>query len=422
MAIDRRYVLYAPILFGATGLLFLKSFIYARLFSVENFGAFNQAMLAASTFTSFAGGGLQLLGHKLLPQYYTRRDLESVDNLLASAITVFGLATMLGAVAIGVAIMMGALSGARAWSATLLCAAAQSIFMLRLIDIKSELRFLDHALLSTLRAIVLLTAGVAIAAATRSVAATLACEGLVTLILAAPILVGRRGAPILRKALGWHAERRWLAMNFPAALRLLWLNGTLTLLYAIDRWVGVALLSKKEYGIFALGLLVVVIFDTLQAVVNVAAYPLMGRMIAQEQYRRAFRLATLATVLVVSVTAVCYAPFVLLLDFVVQKYLPAYAAATTVIKLAVIAGALRLADFYASFAVLCNQERRLAWAFGVLTVIVAVAVSLARSFGHVHFDPQRLAIVTVGIAASGFLLNLTVATRARHRRAMLVPT
>ena len=422
MAINRRYVLYAPILFGATGLLFLKSFIYARLFSVENFGAFNQAMLAASTFTNFAGGGLQLLGHKLLPQYYTRGDLESVDNLLASAITVYGLATMLSAVAIGVAVVTGGLSAASAWSATLLCATAQSIFVLRLIDIKSELRFFDHARLSTLRAIMLLTAGAAIAAATRSVTATLACEGLVTLALAAPILVGRRGAPILRKAFDWHAERRWLAMNFPAALRLLWLNGTLTLLYAIDRWTGIALLNKREYGIFALGLLVVVVFETLQAVVNVAAYPLMGRMIAREQYQRAFRLATLATVLVVGVTAVCYMPFVLFLDFLVQRYLPAYAAATTVIKLAVIAGALRLADFYASYAVLCNQEQRLAWSFGVLTVIVALVVSVARMVGNVHFDPDRLAIVTVGISACAFLLNLTVATRARHRRAMLVAT
>jgi O-antigen/teichoic acid export membrane protein len=421
MTIARRYFLYAPLLFGATGLLLLKSFVYARLFTVESFGALNQATLFASAFTNFGGVGLQLLGHKLLPQYYARGELDAAEDLFASAISIFGVASMLCGIGLTVALLVGGLSGPGIWGATLLYAMAQSMFMLRLIDIKSELRFVDHALLSSLRAVTLLTAGAAAAAVTHSVAATLAVEGMVTSVLAAPMLLGQRGSRILHKAFDRWGHRTWLIANLPAAMRLLWLNGTLTVLYAIDRWTGIALLDKRQYGIFALGLLVIVVFETAQAVVNVAAYPLMGRMIARGQHQRAFRLASLATAITLGLTAVCYVPFVLLLDFLVRGYLPAYAAATTVIKLAMIAGALRLADFYASFAVLCNQEHRLAWSFGALTVVVVAAILLARSEGHVSFDPERMATITLGVSVCAFLLNFAVAARARRNPAVLVP-
>jgi O-antigen/teichoic acid export membrane protein len=421
MPVEHRFLLYAPVLMGATALLFAKSFVYARLFPVESFGALNQATLFASAFTNCAGAGLQLLGHKLLPQYYARGDQRSVENLLAGALTVYGSVTLLGGICFAVAIVSGALSGVASWGATLLLATAQYIFMLRLIDIKSELRFLDHAQLSSLRATLLLALGTLVAATTRSVAATLAVESVVTVGLAVPAFVGQRGVRILRQAFALRADRTWLAANLPAALRLLWLSGTLVLLYAIDRWSGIVLLNKRQYGIFALGLLVVVIFETLQTVVNVAAYPLMGRMIAHGEYRRAFRLATMITVLVIGLTAVCYLPFVLIMDFLVRGYLPAYAAATTVIKLTVVAGALRLADFYASFAVLCNQERRLAWLLGAVAVLVALILYGVSSFGHVSFDPERLAVVTVAVSACGFLVNFAVAARALRRYTVLAP-
>jgi hypothetical protein len=142
-------------------------------------------------------------------------------------------------------------------------------------------------------------------------------------------------------------------------------------------------------------------------------------MIADGQHERAFRLATLATVVVGGLTAVLYLPFVFLLDVVLRAYLPAYLAATTVIKLAVLAGALRLADFYASFAILCNQEQRLAWLFGALTLIAAAGILMAHFVARLRFDPARMAVVTLGIAVCGFLLNLAIATRARRRLAPL---
>jgi hypothetical protein len=139
-------------------------------------------------------------------------------------------------------------------------------------------------------------------------------------------------------------------------------------------------------------------------------------MVAHGQHHRAFRLAALAAALVIAVTAVCYGPFVFFLDFLVNTYLPSYVDATNVIKLAVIAGALRFADFFASFAILCDQEQPLTWAFGVLILIVAGSVFLAHSFGSIEFDPDRLVIVTVGVSLCTFLISFVVAFRASRRR------
>jgi len=417
---NRAYLWYAPILFTATGLLFAKSLVYARLFSVESFGALNQALLVATTFGNFAGAGLQLLGHKLLPQYYARGQADLAANLLACSSRFFGVAAVIGAVVIGVAVLFGWLHGAGLWSAALLYAVAQAAFMLRLIDIKSRLRFLEHARLSSARAVIILTVGGTIAATSHNVTATLAVEGLVTLLLATPLYFGSRGGEIRRKSFGSQSSDGWLAANLPAALSLLWLNGTLTLLYAIDRWAGMALLDQHEYGIYSLGLVILVVFETLQAVVNVAAYPLMGRMIAEGQHQRAFRLATLATLVVGSLTAVLYIPFVLGLDSILRAYLPAYLASSAVIKLAVLAGSLRLADFYASFAILCNEEHRLAWLFGALTLLATGGFLIASRVEHIQFDPFRMGCVTLTVAICAFAVNLSVATRAWRRLSPLV--
>jgi hypothetical protein len=123
---------------------------------------------------------------------------------------------------------------------------------------------------------------------------------------------------------------------------------------------------------------------------------------------------------VVGVTAICYVPFVLLLDFMVRAYLPQYVDAVTVLKLAVVAGALRLADFYGSFAVLCDKEQKLAWAFGAVVAVAAALIVTARAAGDLRLNPNRLAVLTVLVSACGFLLNLAGALHGRRRCRVLV--
>jgi O-antigen/teichoic acid export membrane protein len=412
LMLRRRYLLYMPILLGASALLFLRTFLYARIFQVEDFGLLNQALLVATTFTSFAGFGMQLLGHKLLPQYHAREDRESFDDLVSSCLVFCAASASLAAVVLVIATALGWLQNSVVFVAAVGYGIAQYLFLQRLIEVKSELRFLDHSKLSGIRALALLITGVVIATTTHSVAATLAAESLVTLAVAIPLIVGERGRILIRKSLAIQSEHRWLSQHYPAALRLLWLNGTSTVLYAVDRWFGIALLTKREYGIFALGLIVITLFETLQVIVNVSAYPLMGRMIAGGDRLRAFKFASLATTTVIAAGVIFYVPFVFLLDFLLHKYLPSYVEASTVIKLAVVVGMLRLADFYASFSVLLDRERRLALAGGALLAVAVAVISAARASGVVDFSPNRMMQISLAIAACAFAINLTIATNA----------
>lgn len=420
--LNRRLILYMPILAGASALLFVRTFVYARIFPVEDFGALNQAMLVASTFTSLAGLGLMQLAQKMLPQWCALDERHRFEDLLTSCVAMCAVSGAVAALVLAIAVGLGWLHGAWLFAVALPFAISQYLFSVRLIEIKSELRFLDHSRVSIIRAVVLLSMGVAVAALTGSVPATLAVEALVTLGVTLPILAGERGKAVLRKLRSLGRDRSWFTAYYAPALRLFYLNGTLALLYAIDRWFGVALLTKHEYGIFALGLTIISLFETLQLIVNVSAYPLMGRMIARGEQGRAFRFATLASVVVIAIGGICYVPFTLLLDWLLQRFLPSYLEAAGVIRLAVLVGILRLADFYGSFAILLDRERRLTFASGLLLAAAFVAIVVANATGYVRFDPDRMIRVTLCIAACIFLLNWFVAAQANRRAVTSIPT
>ena len=175
--------------------------------------------------------------------------------------------------------------------------------------------------------------------------------------------------------------------------------------------------QHRSRGRLAAVLIVVTLFETLQVIVNVSAYPLMGRMIAGGERLRAYKFATLATSLVIVAGVVFYVPLVFLLDFLLRRYLPSYLEAATVIKLAVIVGMLRLADFYASYSVLLDRERRLAIAGGILLIVAIAAITAARASGMIQFSPNRMMQISLTIAACAFAINFTIATSAARHRA-----
>lgn len=409
MTFNRQVLLYAPLLAIASALLFARTVFYARIFSVEDFGLLSQALLVANTFTTFAGLGLTLLANKVLPQHHARGERQAFDDLMSACIAMCMVSAVLAASGLFVAFAMGWLRSWATFGAALLCAVAQYLFVLRLVEIKSEFRFLDHSRLSGIRAAALMGAGASVAMWTRNVTATIVVEALVTLAVMAPTLSTGYWRRLVRRATDIRHGFRLLTQFYPDAARLLWLNGTMVVLYSIDRWFGMAFLSKREYGIFALGLTIMLLFETAQAIVNVSAFPMMGRMLARSEHRRAFRFATLATLAVLIAGAVCYVPFLLLLGYLLRTYLPSYFEAQFVIKLAVIAGIFRLGDFYASFAILMNQEKRLAIGSGAVLAGAVLALLMAGAAG-VTFNPDRMMAVTVVIAIVAFVFNLAIAT------------
>ena len=52
--------------------------------------------------------------------------------------------------------------------------------------------------------------------------------------------------------------------------------------------------------------------------------------------------------------------------------------------------------------VLTAPRVSLAWLLGAVAVVVVAIIYSARTFAHVTVDPERLAMVTVGVSVWGF--------------------
>jgi O-antigen/teichoic acid export membrane protein len=414
LVISRRQIVYFPLLVTASALQFFKGFVYAQLLPVEAFGSFNQAILFVTTFASFAGCGFPLLAAKVLPQYYLREDTTQADDLLGSAIGI-GLAALLASLAVvAFAAALGALSSLTWWSAVLFYGFFQYVFTIKLSDIRSELRFVDFALLSACRAILFLAGGALTAWLTRNVVITLLYELVITAILSWPIAAKGRSRKIYRKVRHLIAHHEWLAANMGAALKLLWLTGTLTIAAALDKWAGVLMLNDAEYGVYALGIVILTVFEAAQFFVNVAAYPIMGRMVGAGNYEASFRFAKRATLIVAVLSVALYLPALYAVDWLIPRFLVKYTASIGVIHVLIIAGCFRLADFYGSLAILCNREMTLARVYLTILLVAALLVFVLHRWLDVEFSPARIAFIAVGVGGALLTTNFFVARDSYH--------
>jgi hypothetical protein len=326
---SRIQLLYVPLLVATALLQFAKNFLYAKFLPVAQFGTLIQYVLASSLAVGWGGLGFGLLAHKLLPMYYaTERERDATRFLGAACylfISVLGIAAVCGALAawIDPSLRLATVGGA---VAVFLAASSQYAFQLCLTDVKSRLDFVGYAKTSALRALVIVVVGVVAARVTRNAAAVLCCDATVTLCLIAGLKVGagvRRG--LVEGSIRDVATD--LRGSGAVALRLLWLSTTVSVLYSLDRWAGVALMSKEQFGVYALALSILAGFDAAQWVANVSIYPIMASRVGRGQTRAAFRLAVTATAGMAAAGAILYGPGAWLFQYAIGSFLPAYAAA-----------------------------------------------------------------------------------------------
>jgi O-antigen/teichoic acid export membrane protein len=397
---SRSQLLYVPLLVTTAVLQFAKNFLYAKFLPVAQFGTLGQYVLASSLAAGWGGLGFSVLAHKVLPMYYaTQREADARRFLGATSYLFMGVLALAVAVgAIGALFIPGwrevTLRGA---AVVLLAAISQYAFQLCLTDIKSRLNFVGYAKTSALRALLIVLVGVIAAWVTRSAAAVLGCDAVVTLLLIATAKVGAGVRSGLTQ--GSLAEIALdLRSSGAVAIRLLWLSTTVSVLYSLDRWTGVAVLSKEQFGVYALALSILAGFDAAQWVANVSIYPIMGSLVGRGQTRAAFRLAVTATAGMGILGVVLYGPGAWLFRAVIGSFLPAYAAAGALVPIAMVAGCIRMADFLSSFVILSDREAASATCLTVLGVICAAGLWWAVRVEHVMLTPILLAWFAVAVA------------------------
>jgi hypothetical protein len=420
---SRWQLLYVPLLVTTAALQFAKNFLYAKFLPVAQFGTLGQYVLVSSLAAAWGGLGFSLLAHKVLPMYYATQRGAEATRFLGAASYLFtgmlGLAVVVGAIGalFFPSLRQVTLAGA---VAMLLAAASQYAFQLCLTDIKSRLNFVGYAKASALRASAIVLAGVIVARSTGNAAAVLSCDALVTLLLIATM----KGGAGVRAGLaqGSLAEIvRDLRSRGAVAIRLLWLSTTVSVLYSLDRWAGVAVFSKEQFGVYALALSILAGFDAAQWVANVSIYPIMGSLVGRGQTRAAFRLAAKATAGMGILGAILYGPGAWLFQQVIGLYLPAYAAAGALVPIAMVAGCIRMADFLSSFVILSDREAASATCLMVLGTICAAGLWFAVRVEHVVLSPIRLAWFAVAVAGAAVCTSGILSIGIVRRKALVEP-
>ena len=402
-----RQFAYMPILLLASGILLLKSGVYARLLRVEEFGELSAALLVINTAVSFGALGFNHLAHKMLPKFHAANDHDSRAAFLAASIVVFVTVTVL---ALCGALVAGAWSGSFSitWSVAVAAGAlTQFAFALQLISIKSEFRFVAHSSWSLTRALCSLLAGAVVAWQTQSATAVIVAEACVLLMLLLPMRAMLRGSTASFPPDGIGASVRTHAS---AAFGLLKLQGMITVLFMLDRWIGVSVLSAREFGIYSVALIVMMAFENLQAIIGVPAYPVLNRLMAAGDavagYRHAFKLSVglLLTGLLLCV------PGTWILHVLVRNFLPQYVDALNVIGIILVSGILRVSNFFGTFCILADQERFMSQiALGVALVTIS-AVFLAYTNGAV-LGPMHVAGISLTISLATFGADFLVGRR-----------
>jgi O-antigen/teichoic acid export membrane protein len=402
-----RQFAYMPILLLASGILLLKSGVYARLLRVEEFGELSAALLVINTAVSFGALGFNHLAHKMLPKFHAANDQDSRAAFLAASIVVFLAVTLL---ALCGALVASAWSGSYsvAWSVAVAAGAlTQFAFALQLIGIKSEFRFVAHSSWSLTRALGSLLAGAVVAWKTQSATAVILTEACVLLVLLFPMRAMLRGSTVSFPPGGIGASIR---AHAGAAFGLLKLQGMITVLFMLDRWVGVSVLSAHQFGIYSVALIVMMAFENLQAIIGVPAYPVLNRLMAAGDaaagYRHAFKLSVglLLTGLLLCV------PGTWILHLLVRHFLPQYVDALDVIGIILVAGILRVSNFFGTFCILADQERFMSQiALGI--ALVTVSVVLVAHASGAELTPVHVACVSLAISIATFGADFLVGRR-----------
>lgn len=415
-SISLRNSMYAPILGVAAVILLAKSVAYASILPVEQFGELNQLLLVVSYAVAFGGLGMHSLAQKRLPLLHLEGDEQAVVQQLGVTIACF-LIIGVPMSAIGVLVLADR-HGMDGYviPAVVLLSVAQYLFTLFLVDVRSEMKFVRHATLSLIRAAAVLLGGLVAAVLTQDPTVVLLVEALTTGLIAYLALTRVR-----RMALSaLMAQPSRLSAVFgtllPQALRLLWLNGLMVIVFSLDRVFGVALLSAHEYGLYSLGLTTLLVFENLQSIVSVAAWPILARRVGVGDRIGAFAAARSWAGFTIVICMLVYVPVAYWTEDILHAVLPKYAESADVVRVLALAGILRLSDFFSMVSILCDQEQVLIRRLTLVAAVFASGYVVLDRVGLLEGTPMEVASLAVTVATVVFLTNAFTAWRGIRPR------
>ena len=409
-----RQLWYVPLLGLAMGLILVRTLVMAKLLDIPGFAQFSGGLLVSSTFSMLGGLGLYFLLQREMPVQIIRGRERAAALLVMQSLSAATACALAGLVLVAAGIEVGGL-GPIILAIGIIHGLSQQVFLIATVESRSRGLPLTFALQTLMRAVIVLAVSIGIGALFKNAVVVLIAEAIVSLLLTYKVLEGvwqraRIGAALVLRL----AARRIGRVRWSSAMVLLAVGSISFFLMNIDRWAAVRLLQPTDFAYYAFAWMVLMVAQSMQAVINAAVYPMLARQFASTGRAASFRIAAGASSSLLLACAITFWPAYWLMNAVVMRWFPSYAESRSIFGLFMVVAALRLSDFWSSHLIIVGQERRLLVVnFTTGTIVFASWFHLFVSEVNVTVEIRVLAWLAVGLTLSGYLVTAAVAWVAR---------
>lgn len=408
-----RQLWYLPLLGLAMALMLLRTLLMARLLDLPSFAAFSAGTLVSTTFCMLACLGLQpMLLRDLSIQIVKRRERPGLV-LLAQCVLVAAGCAIVGVAAAAIGMAAAGLSPPLLTIAVL-HGFAQQVFLVATVESRSRGMPVRFARQNLVRASGVLVMGSLAALGGGAAFWVLAVETLVTLALALWTLhriFSSAGMPA-SFAYGL-ALRRLPRVNWRSASALLSVTVVSFVLGNADRWVAAEILSVDQFAQYGFAWIVVMVAQSIQAVINAVVFPMLARRFGSHGRQAAYSLSARTSAVALIGGTVAVVPFGFALDMLVARWFADYSAAMTLLPWLLAASVLRVADFWTSYLMVVGLEAlllRLSLLSGAISGIAWLVFAWRGSGAAIAL--VDVAVLALILSATSYACSALAAWRA----------
>jgi O-antigen/teichoic acid export membrane protein len=408
-----RQLLYAPVLTLAMATMMVRLLVLASILSVHEFSRLGVGLLVSNTFYMLGCLGLQQLLQRQWPVNIVRgQELPGMVLAVQCSLVALGCAALgLAPAAIGVP-----LAGASPaiWAVGVLHGFSQQAFIIATVESRSRGDATRYAWQNMARSSVAIVLGVAAAVYTTSAFWVLAVETAAAALQS--WLMFRRSAvraAVRLSGVFAQAIRRFREIDWKAAATMLVVGSLAFLTINADRWLAAGRLGAGDFGIYSFAWILLLVAQSMQALMNASLYPLLARTHGSRGRREAFAICLKSSTAMLVIGCVAALPSWWLLDWAVGRWFAPYQAAAGLFPLFLVIAVLRVSDFWTSYLLVVGKERQL------LALNVAAAMAslvlwsvLVRPWGAV-LQMQQIALLGVAFAVLGYGVVVGMAWRER---------
>ncbi|MFA7282626.1 MAG: hypothetical protein WC100_21265, partial [Sterolibacterium sp.] len=410
-----RQLWYVPLLSLAMALMMVRTLAMAKILDIPGFAQFSAGQLASSTFCMLGCLGLYPLLQRELPVQIVRHRERVGAILLAQCLVVAVACALLGMVLAGVGVSVMGLSPALL-AIGVLHGLSQQVFLAVTLDSRSRGQPLQFALQNLERAGMAFAVGCGVGLVLESAAAVLLAEAAVSLLLTLKTMRGvLRRSRLKATVVILLATRRMGRIPWSSAMALMAVMFVAFAILNADRWVAAQLLQPTAFALYAFAWTLLLVAQSMQAVINASFFPLLARRFASTGSATAFGLCARASIGLLLAFALVSWPVGWLLEAAVSRWFPGYAESTVIVGVFLWVAALRISDFWGSYLIIIGKEKRLLLVYLVVGILVFAAwMYMVNPWANQAIAIGDIAWLAVALSVAGYIASLLTAWSAKR--------